>query len=115
MIVIQKKCLVVMKWSQKRKKRNLNLKWSQNLGGKTKVLKTCNHDLHFISLGYTRPILSSCIECHETFRTYVPGTDCLLPDNTVVCLQEPTEKCPNCSGGSWLCINEDLFPHLVSK
>jgi hypothetical protein len=74
--------------------------------------------LHFSSvytiLGYVLPRIVACVESGEDFLTYVPGKDTLMPDGSIICLQEPTDKCPNCSGLSCLSINTDLFPHLTS-
>jgi hypothetical protein len=64
--------------------------------------------------GYVLPRIVACVESGEDFLTYVPGKDTLMPDGSIICLQEPTDKCPNCSGLSWLSINTDLFPHLMS-
>ncbi|XP_019861115.1 PREDICTED: uncharacterized protein LOC109589478 [Amphimedon queenslandica] len=63
--------------------------------------------------GYTLPRLIHCVECSQLFRTYVPNTDCLLPDGNLVYCKESQTICPECSGGSFLSINEDLFPHLA--
>ena len=64
-------------------------------------------------LGYTLPKIVNCLDCNQKFRTYVPNTDCLLPDGNVVFYKEPQTLCPECTGGVFLSINEDLFPHMV--
>ena len=57
----------------------------------------------------------SCIECGTQFRTYIPGTDCLQPDGTVQCHQEPHDTCPDCSGGYGIHLNFDLFPEMAKN
>ena len=62
---------------------------------------------------YTVPIITDCIKCGQKFRTYIPNTDCKLPDGTIQCHQQPQDECPDCDFtvlGSIL--NEDLFPGL---
>ncbi len=55
----------------------------------------------------------NCIECSQQFRTYIPGTHCLMPDGGITCHQEPLLHCPDCEyDGIAMALNKDLFPHL---
>ena len=54
-----------------------------------------------------------CVECSADFCTYIPGTDCLLPDGTIQCHQEPQDSRPSCSGGYGIHLNQDLFPEIA--
>ena len=69
----------------------------------------------FYLLGYTLPKIRVCVECAQQYRTYIPNTDCLFPDGKIVYYKQSQDKWPDCSGGSFLSINEDLFPHLVKN
>ena len=45
-----------------------------------------------------------------------PGTHCQLPDEGIVCYEEPQLLCPNCNLKMYgLFMNKDLFPHLNVK
>ena len=70
----------------------------------------------FTERKYTEPVLYKCMDCGRDYRTYVPGTDCELPDGSVQRHQEPQNCCPDCDFtvvGAML--NMDLFPHLQSQ
>ena len=53
----------------------------------------------------TLPKLANCVDCNQQFRTYVPNTDCLLPDGNLVYYKESQTLCQECSG-AFLSINE---------
>ncbi len=72
--------------------------------------------LLLIGSRYADPVLKNCVECSTEYRTYVPGTSCILPDGGIQCHQEPQLSCPDCDFtviGAML--NMDLFPHLQSQ
>ncbi len=63
---------------------------------------------------YTKPVMEECISCGKTFRTYIPGSSCLMPDGGIICHEEPMSECPDCDfNGIGVALNGDLFPHLV--
>ena len=64
-------------------------------------------------VGYTLPIMSTCIDSSNNFRTYKPGKDCLLSNGHVECHQEPQLKCPDCDSGYGL--HELHAHHAISE
>ena len=69
----------------------------------------------FYTIEYTLPVMVSCTDCNQKFRTYIPGTDCLLPDGSLQCHQEPQDTCPECSGGYGIHFNTDIFPDMAEN
>ena len=61
----------------------------------------------------TEAVILPCKSCSRPFRTYVPMTDCLMPDGTTFFYSEPQDECPCCDinqwGSHW---NKDLFPEI---
>lgn len=61
-------------------------------------------------------MISTCVDCGQPFRTYVPDSMCKLPDGLYVTYQDPQLQCPECDENRFgLFMNEDLFPHLCAR
>jgi hypothetical protein len=49
----------------------------------------------------TEAVIQPCRTCSRPFRTYVPGTNCVMPDGTSFSYSEPQEECPCCDISQW--------------
>lgn len=66
-----------------------------------------------ISIVDTEPVISTCADCGQPYRTYVPDSICNLPNGGSVTYTEPQLLCPICDpSGFGVFMNEDLFPEL---
>ena len=45
--------------------------------------------------------MKQCRQCSQEFCTYIPGTDCMMPDGASVFYSDPQEDCPNCDPNNW--------------
>ena len=73
------------------------------------------HDLYSLSpvVVHTEPVVSTCVGCSRSFRTYVPDTICHLPGGGSVFYPSPQLKCPLCDETHFgAFMNGDLFPEL---
>lgn len=73
----------------------------------------CIFDELFLSV-QTESVIKQCTVCSKPFRTYVPDTDCVMPDGASFFYSYPQDECPacdeNCWGWQW---NTDLFPQFA--
>ena len=42
----------------------------------------------------TGPVIKNCETCSQRFRTYIPNSDCIMPDGMSFCYREPQNECP---------------------
>ena len=64
----------------------------------------------------TKAKVASCQGCGKNFYTYIPDTNCLMPDGSSLFYQEPQLLCPLCDDhefGWW--YNVDLFPEFKAR
>lgn len=47
------------------------------------------YNVHIVAIVDTDPIVSSCVDCGRSFRTYVPDSYCNLPDGSSVTFSTP--------------------------
>ena len=68
------------------------------------------------SLVSTKAKVSACQGCARDFYTYIPDTDCKMPDGSTLFYQDPQLLCPLCDDqefGWWFHI--DLFPEFEKR
>ena len=73
------------------------------------------HNLYSLSLFvvHTEPVVSTCVQCSRSFRTYIPDTICHLPGGRSVFYPSPQLKCPLCDVTHFgAFMNGDHFPEL---
>ena len=64
----------------------------------------------------TKAIVASCQECGRDYFTYIPDTNCQMPDGSKLFYQEAQLLCPVCDSeefGWW--FNQELFPELAGR
>ena len=72
------------------------------------------HNVDIVAIVDTDPIVSSCVDCGRSLRTYVPDSYSNLPDGSSVTFSTPQTQCPLCDPcGYGDFMNEDLFPELA--
>ena len=55
----------------------------------------------FFLVKETEAVILPCKTCSLPFRTYVPVTNCLMPDGTTFYYSEPQDECPCCDITQW--------------
>ena len=45
--------------------------------------------------------MKECCQCGREYHTYIPNTDCEMPDGTSVFYREPQHECPACDPMQW--------------
>lgn len=59
----------------------------------------------------TEAVIKQCCQCTRKFRTYIPNTDCVMPDGVCVFYSNAQDECPECDPDHWgWAWNKDLIP-----